>query len=170
MIRESDLLYFYRGNATDSEGRYITDIWAWDDEDLEDVHDYIQWLFPLFTPSEFNPDAPKLTRSDVAVFRSDTDLRDRVLRSLDVMLRFYGLSREGNTVTRGPDFDTASINWLNRGNHNYRRLARILSFLTHIGLVEAARGLLACLEDIADHEGAREVSSRTRQFWSDAVK
>jgi hypothetical protein len=43
----SQLLAFYRGEGTDAEGRFLKDIWTWTDDDLEAVHDFIQWLFPL---------------------------------------------------------------------------------------------------------------------------
>jgi hypothetical protein len=69
------LLNFYRGQGTDTEGRLLKDIWAWGDDDLEAVHDFIQWLFPLPEPSRFNPDAPRLTEHDITAFRSEDILR-----------------------------------------------------------------------------------------------
>jgi hypothetical protein len=50
----SRLLAFYRGQAPDDAGRWLKDIWEWDDEQLETTHDFIQWLFPLPEPSRFN--------------------------------------------------------------------------------------------------------------------
>lgn len=38
---------FYSGKATDTSGRTLREIHAWNYHDLENVHDYIQWLFPL---------------------------------------------------------------------------------------------------------------------------
>ena len=69
----SNLVAFYRENAPDSEGRTLSQLWAWDDERLEEVHDYIQWLFPLPEPSQFNPDAPLLTPQDIEAFKWDSD-------------------------------------------------------------------------------------------------
>jgi hypothetical protein len=65
----SPLLDFYRGHGTDAEGRFLKDIWTWENHDLEGVHDFIQWLFPLPEPSQFNPDAPLLTEKDVEAFK-----------------------------------------------------------------------------------------------------
>jgi hypothetical protein len=64
----SRLVEFYFGRATDSEGRLLHEIWEWGDDDFEEVHDFVQWLFPLPEPSRFNPDAPLLTEEDVASF------------------------------------------------------------------------------------------------------
>src|SRR5262245_17647755 len=35
----SRLVEFYRGEASDTEGRRLEEIWAWDDDSLEAVHD-----------------------------------------------------------------------------------------------------------------------------------
>ncbi len=165
----SNLVTFYKGLGTDTAGRTIDEIWGWDHRRLEMVHDFIQWLFPLPEPSRFNPDAPLLTPDDIAAFRADPALRDRGRRSLDVMLEFYGLSRAGTEITRGANFAARANVWLEPANHNHLRLTRILLFLRHAGLGAEAAGLLACLEHIAEHEGAGIVTGRTLSFWrSDA--
>lgn len=161
----SPLLAFYAGEGCDAAGRSITDIWGWDHRRLEMVHDFIQWLFPLPEPSRFNPDAPLLTPTDAAAFRGDPQLQDRVRRSLDLMLDFLDLRREGARVVRGPAFAAGAVHWLEPLNHNHLRLTRIMLFLRHAGLAAEADGLHTCLEDIAAHEGAGKISPRTRDFW-----
>jgi hypothetical protein len=160
----SALLSFYRGQGADVAGRTIDEIWSWDRRRLEMTHDFIQWLFPLPEPSRFNPQAPVLSAADIAAFRTDADLRARVLRSLDLMLGFYGLTRRHETISRAAGFD-ASVHWLQVLNHNHLRLTRILLFLRHAGLTAVADALLALLEDIASHEGRAVISEPTLQFW-----
>jgi hypothetical protein len=164
---DSWLLNFYRGDKPDAAGRHIADIWTWDHRRLEVIHDYIQWLFPLPEPSRFNPDAPLLTAADAAAFRRDPDLRVRLLRSLDVMLDFYGLTREGHVIQRGPAFAARGKTWLTPANHNYLRMTRILICLRHGGLENTARGFLVCLEEIASQEAV--ISDRTLDFWREAI-
>jgi hypothetical protein len=53
-------------------GRYLREIQEWPDDQLESVHDYIQWLFPLPEPSGFNVAAPALSCSASADSRVDT--------------------------------------------------------------------------------------------------
>ena len=65
----SRVVDFYLGTRPDTEGRFLKDLWSWSDRDLEEVHDFIQWLFPLPEPSQFNPDAPLLTAEDIAAFK-----------------------------------------------------------------------------------------------------
>ncbi len=160
----SALLSFYRGQGVDAAGRTIDEIWAWEHRRLEMVHDFIQWLFPLPETSRFNPDAPLLSASDIASFRTDMDLKARAQRSLDLMLAFYGLTRVADKISRANGFD-ASAHWLQPLNHNHLRLTRILLFLRHAGLTAESDGLLALLEDIASYEGKAAISERTLQFW-----
>ena len=161
----SPLLEFYVGVAPDAAGRMIDEIWSWDHRRLEMVHDFIQWLFPLPDPSRFNPDAPLLSAADSAAFRADTGLQQRVRRSLDLMLTFLGLKREGAAVMRGDHFTQDAAHWLQPANHNHLRLTRIMLFLRHAGLTAEAASLLACLEDIAAHEGADKILPATLVFW-----
>src|SRR3954447_9399661 len=122
----SNIVSFYTGAARDDSGRTIDTIWAFDDDQLEDVHNYIQLLFPLETPSQF-VNAPLLDAETIRAFNERQDLRDRLLTSLDVMLRFSGFRREGDRVVPAPDFEKKAANWLTPYNHNFLRLTRILS-------------------------------------------
>jgi hypothetical protein len=168
----SHLIRFYRGEAPDSHGRMIDDIWAWDHRRLEMVHNYIQWLFPNPAPSRFNPDAPLLTGADIALFRRDDDLRARLRRSLDLMIDFYGLMWSGNgaRVTRGPHFAARVDEWLTPTNHNYLRITRIFVCLHLVGMDREAAALFACLDDIAMGDGREAITDRTRDFWKSALE
>jgi hypothetical protein len=167
------LLRFYRLEGTDTRGRTLPEIWAWDAARLEGVHDYIQWLFPLPEPSAFNPDAPILTDETIDAFRADPELRQRLLRSLASMLDFYGLTLasagDGTPrLDRARDFAAQGGGWLRPGDHNHLRLTRILASLRLLGLEDHSRALYQCLVAIArDHPHA--VSATTLGYWQRAA-
>lgn len=62
------VLEFYDGTGRDHMGRRLDDILNKDDDWLESSHDYIQWLFPLYVASRYNPHAPLLTDEIRAAF------------------------------------------------------------------------------------------------------
>jgi len=167
------LLRFYRLEGPDSHGRMLPEIWAWDAARLEGVHDYIQWLFPLPEPSAFNPKAPILTPETIAAFRADAQLRERLLRSLALMLDFYGLALDsvGNGATwiePAPGFAAKSRGWLHAGDHNHLRLTRILTSLRLLGRDDHSQALYRCLAGIAgDHPHA--ISATTLDYWRKAT-
>ncbi len=55
---------FLAGAGVDSQGRSIEMVLALSDDELESIHDYIQWLFPLQTRSSAQPLAPVLTHDE----------------------------------------------------------------------------------------------------------
>src|SRR4051812_19771894 len=131
-IAMSRLIDFYRGTGTDSEGRTIATVWAFSDAELESIHDFIQWLFPLREPSRFNPDAPLLTDADIAVFHADPALRANLLRSLEGFLAFLGLRFDGDAVVPAADFESKNV--LAFENHNWLRITRVLTSTRLLGL------------------------------------
>jgi hypothetical protein len=167
----SVIIDFYREVSPDYLGRWLRDIWAWDNDRLEMVHNYIQWLFPNEEPSFFNPGAPRLDRETVATFRTDEGLRRNLAISQDVMLRFYGLEYNAATgkVIRRPDFEERARNWIDPFNHNYLRITRILHCLLALGLGERARAFFDALLDIYAERG-REIGSETFNYWRSAAR
>jgi hypothetical protein len=164
---------FYEGAATDHRGRTLPEILNWPDDRLEDVHDFIQWLFPLPEPSPVNPAAPLLTPDAIAAFHLRAELRDRLRASLERMLRFYGFAlQNGPKVVPAENFRRRAANWLRPFNHNHLRITRILKCCALVGLDAEAHALLACLEDLAAQERAKShaaISPESLRFWRDAV-
>src|ERR1022692_4596159 len=117
----SRLLAFYRGVQTDTEGRLLEDILVWTDDDLEAVHDFIQWLFPLPEPSQYNSDAPLLTNEDIAAFKSDPVLQANLMKSFERILAFFGLSLSEGKVADGPNFKARVADVWASPNHNWLR-------------------------------------------------
>jgi hypothetical protein len=167
---ESPLVRFYGGTARDARGRTLSDLWRWDDANLEQVHDYIQWLFPVPEPSHFNDDAPLLKPDDIAAFAARAELRDNLRHSFARILAFYGLAlQRGPAVTRADNFAIQAVNWLRPYDHNFLRITRILHSLTLLGLGDEARAFLAALEEIDRDNGGLTIGERSLSFWRAAV-
>jgi Opioid growth factor receptor (OGFr) conserved region len=170
-MTSSRILAFYRGGL-DDRGRTLDEILAWDLPQLEWTHDYIQWMFPLPERSGANPAAPVLSPQDIAAFRNTPALQAAMLRSLDVMLRFYGLERrltDPPMVARRADFATRAGEWLTPGNHNFLRLTRIIRSLRAAGLAAHAGALFSALADIYRERGP-VVGTHTFAHWQRALE
>lgn len=169
-----DILAFYQGQSPDSSGRMIETIWSWDYRRLEYTHDYIQWLFPLKEKSRFNRNAPVLNGEVIQSFRTNEQLRMRLLKSLKVMLKFYGLqcNEAANTdieITKSDEYQERKQNWIEVWNHNYLRITRILTSLRLLGLDNYAQAFFKCLNQIYLEE-SKNIGSETYDYWKNAVR
>jgi hypothetical protein len=163
----SRLLDFYRGTGSDNRGRTLAEIWAYSDEQLEDVHDFIQWLFPLRMPSRFNADAPLLTPIDIAAFRAEPALRENLRRSLDLFLGFLGLRWEAGHVARADDFDRRHV--FDYPDHNWLRITRVLTSTRLLGLEEESRAFFEFLKALREEERTG-ITAETFGYWERAAR
>lgn len=152
LIDKTPLARFYMGHGTDGKGRTLEVVLAFSDEDMEEVHDYIQWLFPLPEPSKAQPRTPVMTEADLELFRTDEAIRANVLRSFN----------------RWVDFMEGTTHWLRPRDHNHLRITRIIRFLTLIGMGEEAELIYHDACGMMLEVGI--LSDQTRWFWSEARK
>lgn len=142
------LILFLQGTGPDSQGRLHADILNFTDEELEEVHDYIQWLFPLREKSMAVPDSPFLESEEIVqLLRADDRVGESMREALERMKRFYG------------DNDY----WLEQGNHNHLRITRILKSATLVGLKKEALDFYNCI--LQRVESAQPVTQETLVYW-----
>ena len=104
---------FLEGTGTDHQGRFITDIWGFDDGEIERNHDFIQWLFPLNEPSMSVFGAPVLGKEDIDTIFSSDVARANVIKSSEWYLGF--LKRNEH--------------WIKSYDHNHLRITRTIKSL-----------------------------------------
>jgi len=174
MTKENEgqrIVAFYEGSGHDERGRSLDDILKFNDTQLEHVHDFIQWLFPLSERSQANPDAPCLDDAAIERFRQSPQLRENMIRALDRMLAFYGLARKGDDIMQTVQF-AKHDHWLTPGDHNHLRLTRIIKSLRLLGNEQWALALFDRLSAIHDDDrrsGRKRISDVTYVFWCDAA-
>jgi hypothetical protein len=144
---------YLAGTGRDSRGRLATEVLAFSNEQLEEVHDYIQWLFPLPVRSSAQPDAPVLTETEIEAIKADPQARDILKRATERMLRFYA--------------DTTW--WLKWQNHNHLRITRIIRSLRLLMGAAAAQHFHNAILTLHGPAGA-PVNPRSLEFWADAAE
>ena len=169
----SPILLYYSKKGTDQSNRTIEDVWSFTNTKLEKVHDYIQWLFPTTVMSEHNEYAPVLTREDIRKFKNCISYRKNMLKSLDLMLNFYGLVRlplNGKVLIQtSTNFKTRSKVWLTEDNHNFLRLSRIIRSLSELGMKANAEALYHCLKDKIYPDYKKVIKSSSLRYWKKSL-
>jgi hypothetical protein len=144
---------YLAGTGQDSRGRRVEDVLRYSNRQLEDIHDYIQWLFPLPTRSGAQPSAPVLTASEIKAISSDARALSTLHHATERMVRFY---RETD-------------DWLAAYDHNHLRITRIIQSLRLLVSPEAAREFHEAVLALQIAAGA-PVNSRSLQYWKQAVE
>jgi hypothetical protein len=169
-VPSNALIDFYAGQRPDHRGRLVSEIQSWDFDQLEDVHDFIQWLFPLPEPSPVNPAAPTLDRATIEEFRRRPDLQAALLTSLQTMLAFYGFelgSEPPPQISRSTNFAVRAANWLSPNNHNHLRITRILRATRLLGLEAHSKAFFDAL-DAVYKEMPSKITATSYAFWQGA--
>jgi hypothetical protein len=169
-MKNSAIVQFYAGQGTDNAGRKIKDIWSFNNDELEDIHDYIQWLFPSPKPSRFQAAAPLLTDADIQAFRKDNVLQNNFRHSYLQILSFYGFCEKAGIVDKAPDFEERADNWLTPYNHNFMRITRILESLSLLGLEQDARNFFTALKNVAQEPGAAAIIGNSYHYWQQQIR
>lgn len=172
-MKISKLVEFYWGKGHDASGRTIGEVLSFSDEQLEDVHDYIQWLFPLQEKSAFNDAAPLVTADDISIFNKNSALREKLLLSFAKLLSFYGfivvIEKSGKLkITRSEMFAEKARNWLTPYNHNFLRITRILKSLKILGCRKYTEAFLEALEQV--YKENTQIVGESVGYWRSAVR
>lgn len=153
-MNPNPIIAFYEG-AKNPDGRTLQQVLSWDDRQLEDVHDWVQWVFPNRERSKFHPDAP-LMDDEAAAYLSSPEMKAVVVSAVSRFERFLQIQEE-------------SPHWLKRGNHNHLRITRLLKFMMEVGMQHDAEVLLKRLEELYE-DNAHLISIFTISLWTSTVR
>ena len=149
----TELDRYLAGRGTDARGRTASDVIALSDRELERSHDWVQWLFPLPTQSSAVPDAPILSKADLAAIKADATALATLQRAVDRMIVFYD----------------STDHWLQRFDHNHLRITRILQSVRLLLGQSSAQVLYDRLMARHDSAGA-PVNSNSLRYWRNALQ
>lgn len=161
-----DLKDFYIYNKPNPNGIILEDMWKFSDEEYENNHTFIQWMFPLPTLSLNNLYAPKLTNNMIINFKKDDDIVINICMSYICFLHYLGINYDEKLkkLVLSADFENKKNLWLTKNNHNFKRIARCLKCLRLIGADEYAQAFIEILKEI-DKENPRIITKKEWKYW-----
>ncbi|MBB5695047.1 opioid growth factor receptor-related protein [Muricoccus pecuniae] len=143
---------FLRGEGRDGRGRRLSDVLAFDDDGIEGVHDFIQWLFPSREGSRAVPGSPVLGEEEAAAIRADPRALEGLRAAAARMARFY-------VETDG---------WLVPFDHNHLRITRIIAALRDLLGREEAEAFHAAVA-ARNREAGGPVNADSLRYWARAL-
>tara|TARA_Y100001960_G_C14709013_1_gene845906 strand:- start:329 stop:769 length:441 start_codon:yes stop_codon:yes gene_type:complete len=145
-----DFEKFLNLEGGDFRGRTLKEIWRYTDIQIEQIHDFIQVVFPLNKPSNSNPHTYYLN-DDTSIKRIQTNksIQQNIIKSSQWFLSF--LKRNES--------------WKNQYNHNHLRITRIIECLRLIVSDEEANKFY---KSILELSGDGKINKITLDFWQNA--
>lgn len=156
------IVEFYRGERRNHVGDLLKHMMEFSLREMEDNHDFIQWMFPSNEPSQMNDEAPVLTLEESEIFKNDPELQKQVEASFRKFLNFLGLEliespipdifplfiMEKMVIALKPTTERPyPIWWMDDFNHNMLRITRVLKCLRLTGLDTHAKAFFVFLSE-----------------------
>ena len=167
----SEIIKFYRGERNKNNVT-LEEVWDFSDKELEHIHNYIQFLFPIVEPDYWNRDTPKLSEEDIKEFKNDKVLRRNLVQSFIVILGFWGFDVNVDSgdiiISKSEDYEHKRKNWQTYMNHNFLRITRVIHCLNDLGFYKLADKFHQCIMDVVA-ENPERFNKTTIEFWDKAM-
>ena len=147
------LVNFLNETGPDHQGRYLRDIWDFDDKAIEQTHNFIQWMFPLTEKSMSVSGVPTLSTADIKTIRTSEVARANLERSANWYLGF--LQRNDH--------------WIKSYDHNHLRITRAIKSLRLLVSKETAEAFLNSVFTIIG-DRIEDVGQDAVGFWKSGLK
>lgn len=145
------LFLFLEGQLPDSKGRYLQDILNFSDYEIENTHDFIQWVFPLEEASRSNFTAPVLEKFEIEEIRLSNIAKINIIYASQWYLSF--LKRQNH--------------WIRDYDHNHLRITRVIKSLRLLVSNETADSFYDDIKhQLRDH--IYNINEKAVRFWYNA--
>ena len=142
-----NLREFLKNNETDIYHRYISEIWSFNDEQIETTHNFIQFLFPLTQPSKNSFNKIYINSDDLLYeLKSDKKVRESIIYSSNWYFSFLERNQH----------------WQTYYDHNHLRISRVIESLNIIVSNRQANRFYKQVLDICIEE---LINDETKLIW-----
>ena len=140
---------------------------------LEQHHGYIQWLFPI-QEQGLNSHAQPLQKHEIAKLKNDEIVRNRLIKSYELMLDFFGMklaNHDSGLIARSDEYQKQQYRLLNTSFHNYLRITRILKCLGEFDLQHFQAPFCEfVLSEIFENGELKSTLKSCLSYWGKVIK
>lgn len=143
---------FLNGDIRDDRGRSVNSLILRSDEEIENDCTALQWLFPTHEKSPIEPSAWQLTAEDIYCTQRWNEAKVTHFAAIARMKQFY----DENDM------------WLVVGDHNHKRITRIIMNISLVQGLQHARNFYHNILQ-RHYVAGGPVNVTTLQFWKQAA-
>jgi hypothetical protein len=162
-------LISFLGLATDTKGRTIESILQFSESEIEENHDFIQWIFPTMEASCYNRNAPTISEDFKNMFANSVISQCNFCKSCKMFLNFIGFECIRKENCREINIKRNSIMFYDRPTHNLLRITRVLNSLNQIGKMSCSKDIFILLETI-QRQYPQKISENSFTYWEISQK
>lgn len=137
------VINFFLGLELDSNSRTISDILSFNEQEIENTHDFIQYIFPTIEKSNYNPNAPLISENLKRLFSENVVAQENFCKTCRLFLHFCGFKCLKSNELFTPVYEKS---FLSRPSHNLLRISRVLNSLNQIGKKSCSREIFSQIE------------------------
>jgi len=142
---------FLKGNEPDVYKRYLKDIWMMSGDQIENKHNFIQWIFPLNVKSNAVPSSPILTKKEIICIKKSEIVQKNIKKSAEWFLKFL----------------SSNSYWICQNNHNHYRITRVIKSLRLIHSNEEAEKFKNSIMNLIQGN-EKKINLTNIQYWKDS--
>ena len=143
-----NLYKFLKNEEKDFRGRFLSDIWNFSDDEIENNHDFIQILFPLDKPSEVVVHDIYLKNvNEFLKIKNDKIIKKNIIKSKDWFVKFLNRNNQ----------------WKSHSDHNQFRITRIIECLRLLISNDEADTFRSLIFSMVGEE--TEINEITLDYW-----
>ena len=142
---------FLKGNQPDAYKRYLKDIWMMSDDQIENKHNFIQWIFPLNVKSNVVPSSPILTKKEIISIKKSEIAQKNIKKSAEWFLEFL----------------SSNSCWIYQNNHNHYRITRVIKSLRLIHSNEESEKFKNSIMNLIQGN-EKKINSTNIQYWKNS--
>lgn len=163
----AQLVKYYTQDGLDAAGRTYARTMRFTPTELEEGHDFVQWLLPTQTMSQCNGDAPVLDAETIKALKSSVAFQVRFSKAVALMLNFWEIE-----FIKGMD-DKINIRtlkqtrypWSYSRDHNHLRMARMMESCRLLGMPETAKDLFETLLAFSNTPFGTFITPTNIYYW-----
>lgn len=143
-----NLYKFLKNEEKDFRGRFLSDIWNFSDDEIENDHEFIQILFPLDKPSEVVVHDIYLKNvNEFLKIKNDKIIKKNIIKSKDWFVKFLNRNDQ----------------WKSYSDHNQFRITRIIECLRLLISNDEADKFCSLIFSMVGEE--TEINEITLDYW-----
>lgn len=165
--QNEQVLQFLRGEDVPNCCHSLESIVNYTDEEMEQYHDFIQWIYPTLEQSQAHPDAPIIDTSFADKLHKDACALAGYCKGCKRYLQYMGLEckSEGEII----QIPNAQPFW-KLPSHNYLRITRALNSLDQTKHSKCNKALYSRMMQILDADPTNYVGRTTLGYWERTQK